>query len=247
MLYTCPNLWCKAPLQASSKPPSALKASSPLDLEPPWSPLRPPFKLPWSPLQAFWRWSPLQAPIKPSEDEAPFNPLSSPLEAPLQRWRLQAPFKLPFSAEGFKPPSSPPSALKASSPLEAPFKPPSRPLEAPFKVKPLSSLLQAPLKPPWSALEAPFKPPWSLPKVKPPFVFSWLKVAPSRTYPSSYQQNKIVRFEKRIWLSRGEPSGRKHGSGFEQSTTALFLSQLLFSLHLPRLCWCQLVESRAGA
>ena len=184
----------KGPLQASSKPPSALKASSPFDSKGasrmpqggfkclPWGIREAPFerwRLQAPPFSTLQRWR-LQAPFKPpwrsSPLQAPLKPPSSPLEAPFTFGRLQAPLK---------PPWSPLQAPLKPSEGEAPFKPPwSLP-----KVKPPSSPLQAPLKPPSSPLQAPlkalFKPPWSLPKVKPPSTFRPSSPPPSPPDPSS--------------------------------------------------------------
>ena len=116
-------------------PPSALKASSPLQapfkVKPPWSPrLKPP-------------WSSLQASFKP-----PWSPL--------QRWRLQARFKAPWNPleAPFKP---------HWSPLQAPLKPPSSPLEASSSLleafrrwSPLQAFVKGTFKACFAEGEAPF-------------------------------------------------------------------------------------------
>ena len=133
LLYTCPNLWCKAPLQASSKPASALKAA--------------PFKPPSSPFEPL-RSPLLEAPFKPSL-EAPFTFLQAPFKPP---WSpLQAPFKPPWSLPKVKPPTFKPPW----SPLQAPFKPLWSPLEAFRRWSPLRPSDLRPPRP--QTLQAPLK------------------------------------------------------------------------------------------
>ena len=154
MLYTCPNLWWKAPLQASSKLPSALKASSPLQAPfNPWSPLQAPFKPLRSPLHL--RKAPLKPSVKPpwSPLEALFKPPSSRFEAsssPLKP--LEASFKLFWSLPKVKPSWSP-------RPLEASLKPLKCPWSHLEAFRRWSPLRPSDLRPPLPCAR-PFKPSW---------------------------------------------------------------------------------------